>query len=366
MATWHELMKIPKARTLVAGRYVPASAENGWRYTEPASVNVAVLDNGCDIEHPNLASVINAEGSLSFEGGSPVKNGTNSHGTLCAGLIGGSAEGQFLGGVATSCVEFTLSLFGARYAPSDNFNDDEQMFRELCGRGARVISCSWGYGPGYFSENKKAAQKAYKMRDLIKELSAQTVFVFAAGNENEVLAGKDVLFAEDAILVGSTLNATGGPEVKSGRSNYGPGITVCAPGSDDSGIRPVSTSNTGQGEQGLSGNRNFDYHGNTSAACPMVAGVVALMLLANPKLTPKQVKTLLCLSADKIDATCTHAAGKWKTAAGSLTSGQLASFDHTSFTDNVKMRPYSGFYGFGRVNAKAAVTLVLQELDKGL
>ena len=42
--------------------------------------------------------------------------------------------------------------------------------------------------------------------------------------------------------------------------------------------------------------------GGTSSSCPKVAGVVALMLSANPQLTPNEVKSILQKSADDIDA----------------------------------------------------------------
>lgn len=67
--------------------------------------------------------------------------------------------------------------------------------------------------------------------------------------------------------------------------------------------------------------------GGTSAACPQVSGIVALMLSANPNLTETQVRTIL-----------------QNTATDMGTSG----FDNT--------------FGFGRVNACAAVSSALSSL----
>jgi hypothetical protein len=66
--------------------------------------------------------------------------------------------------------------------------------------------------------------------------------------------------------------------------------------------------------------------GGTSAACPGAAGVVALMLAANPNLTQKQVKNLLKEATDQIDK------------------------DHGDYINN-----HSPYYGYGRIDAGKAV-----------
>lgn len=349
---WHELMKVAEAREKVNTYYL-GSEENGYKYTEPPGVSIAVLDSGCDSDHPNLKTAIKISYNFLTKS-EDVKNKNSSHGTLSAGLVAGFAEKDFLGGVAQPDSGIATSLIVAQYHPESV--DDQKMFVDLCKMGARVISCSWGYGPGYFRANKKAALKAGKMQALIRELSEKygTVFVFAAGNEGEELEVKDVMFADSAILVTATLNREDKSEVKSGPCSYGAGITVCAPGSDDSGIRPVSTCNQGDGDGSL-GSKDFDYHSNTSAACPMVAGVAALVIAANPALTAMEVKTILCATAEVIDQDCEHKKGAWTKAAAALNQGQLASIDKSVWGN-----PYSRFYGFGRVNAEEAVKLALK------
>ncbi|WP_158501831.1 S8 family serine peptidase [Vitiosangium sp. GDMCC 1.1324] len=348
---WQQRMKVAEARELVKAYYL-GSEQNGYRYTEPPPVTVAILDDGCDDDHPNLRSVIKASHSFLTKS-KAVKNKGSSHGTLSAGLVGGIAEGGFLGGVAQPDSGINTSLIVAQYHPDSA--DDQKMFTTLCEMGARVISCSWGYGPGYFRANKGAAQKALKLQRLLRELSENlgVVFVFSSGNEGKELAPKDVLFAESAILVSATLNLEDAPEVKSGPCSYGAGITVCAPGSDDSGLRPISTCNQGAGDESL-GSPHFDYHGNTSAACPMVAGVAALVIAANPALSAMEVKTILCETADVIDPDCEHNKGEWTVARAALSQGQLGSVDR-----RVWGAAYSRWYGFGRVNAEAAVQKAL-------
>jgi len=64
--------------------------------------------------------------------------------------------------------------------------------------------------------------------------------------------------------------------------------------------------------------------GGTSSACPLAAGIGALLLSQNPALTPNEIKATLCISADKI--------------------GDI------SYVDG-----YNKYYGYGRVNAKGAL-----------
>ena len=70
----------------------------------------------------------------------------------------------------------------------------------------------------------------------------------------------------------------------------------------------------------------------TSSAAPIVSGVIALMLQANPRLGWRDVQDVLVRSSTKVDSTDTS----WATNAAGLS--------------------HSYKYGFGRVDALAAVT----------
>jgi subtilisin family serine protease len=91
--------------------------------------------------------------------------------------------------------------------------------------------------------------------------------------------------------------------------------------------------------------------GGTSYATPVCAGVGALMLSANPQLSWNQVRDLLRDTAVKIDPENTHtsshpdtATGRWRDGAGRIS------------TDPGYTGPLvSEFYGFGRIDAAAAV-----------
>jgi Subtilase family len=91
--------------------------------------------------------------------------------------------------------------------------------------------------------------------------------------------------------------------------------------------------------------------GGTSSATPLTAGIAALVLSANPNLTWIEVRQILRDTAHKIDATNSDPVGQWIDAAGnpSRTSGQPPVF--------------SQWYGYGRVDAAAAVQRALSYVE---
>jgi hypothetical protein len=95
----------------------------------------------------------------------------------------------------------------------------------------------------------------------------------------------------------------------------------------------------GEGEwrwwaDGQSRGDNYKHFGGTSASTPLVAGVCALMLSANPDLTAKEVKEILRKTADKIGSPS----------------------DYSSDGHSRK-------YGYGRVNADKAVAEAIRLRD---
>ena len=143
---------------------------------------------------------------------------------------------------------------------------------------ARVINMSLGGGSSSCPQH---------YQDAIDYGIAQgAVFVVAAGNENNNVAFSTPANCAGVITVAAT-DPYGGRAVF---SNYGAFVDIAAPGTDI-----MSTI-----DSGLEGPVKPDYRqsNGTSMAAPHVAGAVAMLLAAQPSLTPSQVK-------DRVMATAT-------------------------------------------------------------
>jgi len=95
----------------------------------------------------------------------------------------------------------------------------------------------------------------------------------------------------EAIMVGAIDNAlTGSDDMRATYSNHGPGVDIYAPGSyiNSCGVTTASRPRTAYGNGGW-----YTTLSGTSMAAPQVAGVVALILQANPSATPAEVKRVL-------------------------------------------------------------------------
>ena len=124
-------------------------------------------------------------------------------------------------------------------------------------------------------------------------------------------------------------------DTRSAYSEMGANLWVCAPSGDFSqGYRGIVTTENND--------RYTDDFSGTSAATPVVSGVAALMRSANPDLTWRDLKLILAASARKNDA----GSPGWEDGARKYRSG--------SDTDRYH---FSHEYGFGVVDAKAAVDL---------
>jgi subtilisin family serine protease len=231
-------------------------------------------------------------------------------------------------------------------------------------QGAAVVSNSWstrGVGPalrGAFSAALSAGRGG-----------KGCVVVCSTGNKNVTIRGNNALAQRPGFVVVAAHNDR---DVRSGYSNFGAEVSVCAPSDgtsaardfwqadlgsafqeDGSRLQIFTTDRTGPAdgfnapdsgspdpESGLSTNYTSQF-GGTSAACPQVSGVAALMLSINPGLTPPQVLFLLEATADKIDAANTDPVGRYQP------TGR------------------SQWYGFGRVNAFEAVRNARASVPQG-
>ena len=290
-----------------------------WKLTTGRrEIVVAVLDDGVDIEHPNLRSRIwrNPDNQSKNQFGrdfflrddhpdhfnprpklfrDPFDRmaGNDIHGTPCAGVIAAAGTSDGSVGAAPQCRILPVKVFHADdLAPSNRIADAIRFAASI----ADILSCSWtgGLSPDVQLALADAGQ-------IGRQGKGSAVFC-AAGNG----FGRPVGFpARDrsAVAVGaSTDQAT-----LADYSNVGPEIRFVAPSSG--GVRgifttDVSISNRGfnlgvAAKGGVDGLHTNDF-GGTSSATPLVAGVAALVLSVNPDLTRNDLRDVLASTAEKI------------------------------------------------------------------
>jgi subtilisin family serine protease len=275
-----------------------AKVADAWRlldgYGNP-NIVVAVIDNGIDLEHPDLQNkIVKAvtlwEGSY---GESLFNNPLYTHGTPCCGVATAPNDGGSCGSAPTARL---MPMSGTGYS----IEITEQMFNYCIDNGADIISCSWGTIDTNFALNQEkldAIAKAAKEGRGGKGC----VICFAAGNE---MSDTLNVYSEhpDVICVAASTSE----DEHADYSNTGAAVTICAP--SNGGNFPIIAAKASWDDEtpfpfdGIDRGAQYKEFGGTSSATPLVAGICALILSANPNLTAKEVKEILIQTADKIGA----------------------------------------------------------------
>ncbi|TDR19542.1 S8 family peptidase [Marinicella litoralis] len=306
--------------------------ENGIRFTGEG-VTVIVNDSGIDATLDDLAFgdkvVENVQGithasvlSLTPFPGMWIEGQLNSdlnvgHGTHCAGTVGGTgahSDGKYAG-VATGAdligygsgagLSILDALGGYDYAITHIWDFNSPI---------RVMSNSWGSSGQYEPDGpiSVASYKAYKLG---------MISVFAAGNDGP---GEDTHNPYAQIPWGMSVGAgtkhgtlvdfsSRGKRFESGDFSMPDGtewtyhneVSIVAPGQDIISTRAKTNiaSNGGDADIDAIETEYLPYYtmiSGTSMATPHVAGIIALMLEANPDLSPLEVKTILQETATNI------------------------------------------------------------------
>jgi subtilisin family serine protease len=322
-----------------------------WKVTTGSrKIVVAVLDDGVDVDHPNLKANVWRNPDLKardqigrdfflsddhpdhfnprpkrFQFPFDRMKGNDIHGTACAGLIAASGVGKGSVGVAPGCRLLPVKIFHGDHLAPDERVADAIRYAAIH---ADLLSCSWEGGSG-------DVQKALEDAGAGRKGLGSAVFC-AAGNGFSAPVGFPAR-APHAIAVGAVTDLA----ERADYANIGPEIAVTAP--SDGGVNAIFTTdvslpgrgfNLGTEEQGGTDGLHTNAFGGTSAATALAAGVGALVLSANPALTREELKDLLKATADKMGR----------------------SFD---------VRGHSDELGYGRINAGNAVQEALRRGQRG-
>lgn len=298
-------------------------AEQAWSIrTGNPQIRIAIVDDAVDLGHEDLKNVMYknmadiAGNGIDDDGNGYIDdmNGWHafykygnpnppfgmrdkfSHGTHCAGIAAAHTNNNT--GIAS--ISYNVSIIPV--ACSDSSKPGRVMggyegIVYAADAGANVISLSWG-GSGFSNTGQITIDYAR---------NKGIVICAAAGNSNVNTKMYPAAF-NGVIAVAASDNS----DKKASFSNYGSWVDISAPGV---GIWSTVT--------GMS--VKYDYMSGTSMACPLTAGLCALMLSQNPTIKPDKLEACLKSSSDNIQA----------------------------------MNPsYTGSLGAGRINARKALLCI--------
>jgi subtilisin-like proprotein convertase family protein len=377
-----------------------------------SGVITAVVDTGLEIAHEDLAANVVSGGSWNFLNNTTDPTNTidadGDHGTSVAGLIaaarntvggiGVAPRASFKGfnflSIATPSVSQFISATGG--SSSNPNSSDVHIVNESFGisptndtaiipsvenhlifgvnqlRGGKGALYVKAAGNGFYDMGVTGNANCFSARATQSLASDGTLTGLSCENAN--FDPENVVPYQ--IVVGAT-NASG---VRSSYSSAGSAIWVSAPGgefgrnaaqfgaggpaadyqpamvtTDQSTCAKGYSTNTVQNgsafDNGAAPNAACNYTNGmngTSSATPVTVGVIALMLEANPALTWRDVKHILAMTARQIDS------GRAAVSIA-LTGGSYVA--EPQWTTNLVGRHFHNWYGFGMVDASAAVNM---------
>lgn len=321
-----------------------------WNDYTGAGVRVAVFDQGIDPNHADLndnilVSLGRKASDLSF-GGAPVLS-TDNHGTMVAGTIAAEQNDQGMVGVAYDAKlvsiynQLSLSEIPNAFTYAQNFDvlNNSWGFAPQ-GTSYYALHGNWAFSDNFLNPNFASAGAALENLVSKGRKGLGTVVVQSAGNSFSL--GDDTNlhnFQNSQFII--TVAATDYLGNTTSYSSPGASVLVSAPGGGGTNeLSDIFTSD----RVGALGDSTSDYTftRGTSFSAPIVSGVVALMLEANPNLGYRDVQEILAYSAREISSDN----NTWRYNGATNWNGGGLHFDALSHD-----------LGYGLVDALAAVRL---------
>jgi subtilisin family serine protease len=340
-----------------------------------SGVNIAIVDDGLERRHPDLRR--NYQSDLSYDVNNndvdPTPVWDNYHGTACAGVacaVGMNGEG--LVGVAYNARVAGIKVLEKRASDADeaealslacttqgyvnhhsrfvnNSRSDvsreaqQRITQALVSQGRsghsnvmnHIFSCSWGPtddgkhldGPG------RLVKETYQYCTQQGRNGLGSIYIVAGGNGRDYYDSSNYdgyANADETIAVAAVTDYGSFAWYSESGANL-----LCALPSSGNGQRAIIAPDLTE-DAGVSPGDYTQSFGGTSADAPMLAGIVALMLEANPSLTWRDVQHVL------------------------IRSCRIANSRTTVWSLNAAGRSHSMDYGFGVPDVSRAVSLAQQ------
>ena len=190
------------------------------------------------------------------------------HGTLMAGIASATTNNS----IGVSSITWNIKHMPIQNGTYLGVFHGYDAIIYAAENGADVITNSWGNYDIYSEAHKEAIDYAINLGSII---------IAAASNEDVFR-----LFYPASYPGVINVAAVGPNDNKAGFSNFGPNISICAPGTS---IRTIDVNNS------------YCYSGGTSSATPIVAGLCALVKSYHPDWSSDQVIKQVLGTADPID-----------------------------------------------------------------
>lgn len=240
-------------------------APAAWSTTTGSStVVIAILDTGVDSAHPDLAAKM-VPGWNIYNNNSDTRD-VGGHGTAVAGTAAASSNNA--DGVAS--VAWQSSIMPIRVTDSSGYAAFSALASGLqwaADHGARVANLSFNASD---SATVRSAAQYFQNKGGVVAVASGNQATFNSAADNPYVL---------------TVGATDPNDLLASFSNTGNNVDLTAPGTN---IRTTANGGTYVSTAG------------TSLSAPIVAGVAALVLSANPGLTPTEVQNILKQSADDL------------------------------------------------------------------
>ncbi|MDC0304133.1 S8 family serine peptidase [Flavobacteriales bacterium] len=303
--------------------------------TGSSSIKVAILDEGVDLNHPDLAGNMLGGYDATGQGSGGDPQGDDAHGTACAGIV--AAVGNNNRGVAGVAYNAKIIPVRIAYSSGSSWVTSNTWIGNALNwawdnANADILSNSWGGGSSSSTINNAISGAVNNGRG---GLGAPVLF--AAGNDNGANSYPATQTNVISVIAMSMCYERKNPSSCDGEtwwgSNYGSGADVAAPG-----VKIATTDISGADGYG-SGDYTGSFNG-TSSATPNAAGVMALILSASPGLSESQARFAL-------ESTCR----------------KVGSYVYNSGVSGQPASTWSNDLGYGLIDAEAAVLSVSPQVE---